>query len=318
MLARSLLCPLITIVALALAPRSYSNQTQTQSSSVALTSNTLAYHGGPLLTEPSVINVYLVWYGFFSIKDRNSILDFFASFNPEVIDPHLKPSVLTWWKITGSYKDKAQKPVSRAFRVVKQVADVYSLGKNIRRAQIADVVKNNIKAKRLPEDSKGFYLVLTSKDTIVEKFCRDSCGFHDSAQLSKVKVVYAHVGDSGQCPGFCAWPYAVPAYGPGPALVAPNGVSADGIIINIATVLAGAATNPYKNGYFQGNALAPLEAVSACPGIFGAGAYPGYPGKLIVDKTSKASYNAYGANGKKFLLPAIWDLPTSVCKAVAA
>ncbi|KAF2325130.1 hypothetical protein GH714_022962 [Hevea brasiliensis] len=214
----------------------------------------------------------------------------------------IKPSVLTWWKITGSYKDKAQKPVSRAFRVVKQVADVYSLGKNIRRAQIADVVKNNIKAKRLPEDSKGFYLVLTSKDTIVEKFCRDSCGFHDSAQLSKVKVVYAHVGDSGQCPGFCAWPYAVPAYGPGPALVAPNGVSADGIIINIATVLAGAATNPYKNGYFQGNALAPLEAVSACPGIFGAGAYPGYPGKLIVDKTSKASYNAYGANGKKFLL----------------
>lgn len=153
----------------------------------------------------------------------------------------------------------------------------------------------------------------------MENFCRNSCGFHDSVQISKGKVVYGHVGDSGQCSGFCAWPYAVPPYGPpGPPLVAPNGVSVDGIIINIATILAGATTNPYKNGYFQGDALAPLEAVSACPGIFGAGAYPGYPGKLIVDKTTKASYNVYGANSKKFLVPAIWDLLSSACKPVTA
>jgi hypothetical protein len=62
--------------------------------------------------------------------------------------------------------------------------------------------------------------------------------------------------------------------------------------------------------------LAPLEDVSACPGIFGAGAYPGYPGNLMVDKFSKASYNVYGANGEKFLLPAVWDLVGLTCKVV--
>lgn len=30
------------------------------------------------------------------------------------------------------------------------------------------------------------------------------------------------------------------------ALVAPNGIRSDGIIINVATILAGAATNPFK------------------------------------------------------------------------
>lgn len=110
----------------------------------------------------------------------------------------------------------------------------------------------------------------------------------------------------------CLWPA-----GPGPALVAPNGIWSDGIIINIATILSGAATNPFKSGYFQGDALAPLEAVTACPGIFGDRAYPGYPGDLKVDKLSKASYNAYGVNGRKFLLPAMWDPLHVNCKVLA-
>lgn len=89
---------------------------------------------------------------------------------------------------------------------------------------------------------------------------------------------------------------------------------ADGMVINIASVLPGAATNPFKTGYFQGDALAPLESIAACLGLFGAGAYAGFPGDLKADKVSKASYNAYGARGSKFLLPAIW-LPVSLdCK----
>ncbi|KAK7855923.1 protein exordium [Quercus suber] len=81
-----------------------------------------------------------------------------------------------------------------------------------------------------------------------------------------------------------------------------------------AIVETRAATNPFKNGYFQGDHLAPLEAVMVCPGIFGEGAYPGYPGNLMADKISKASYNAYGTNGRKFLHPAIRELTSSKCK----
>ncbi|GMY16978.1 protein EXORDIUM-like 2 [Fagus crenata] len=319
---KSMLFPLI--FALALAPMSHGHGVQQRQNqpSLAPTSNEIKYHGGPLLTKPTGINIYLIWYGRFSRSDKSSITDFIASLSPRkgVVPHHQKPTVATWWKTIQTYKDKAGKSVSRTVRLVKQISDKYSLGKNITRAQIANFVKHKIETKALPLDRNGIYLVLTSKDVVVERFCTGSCGFHDNIVVAtkSARAVHAHVGNpSVQCPGLCAWPYSLPAYGPpGKALVAPNGVGTDGIIMNIATVLAGAVTNPFKNGYFQGHPLAPLEAVTACPGIFGEGAYPGYPGKLLVDKISKASYNAYGANGRKFLLPAIWETTTSKCKVI--
>lgn len=315
MLRKSLLFSLMFALALALAPPSHGEKTL----SLAPTSNAIQYHGGPLLTTPKTINIYLIWYGAFSRKDRASITDFFASLNPNGVVPHQEPTAATWWRTLQTYTDKAGNSVPGTVRLVKQIGDIYSLGKNIKRAQIANHVKNKIETKVFPIDSNGIYLVLTARDVIVERFCMGSCGFHNTIVVSpKHRVVYAHVGDPlVQCPGLCAWPFSLPAYGPpGPALVAPNGVGADGMIMNIATVLAGAATNPFNTGYFQGDPLAPLEAVTACPGIFGEGAYPGYPGNLMVDKISKASYNAYGANGRKFLLPAIWDLKSLKCKAI--
>lgn len=299
------------------------NQTQSQSQrrlSLAPTpTNLINYHGGPLLTMSSAINVYLVWYGSFSLNDRTTINDFFASFK---LTPFSRqgPTVSKWWETTQSYKDRAGKPVPSGVRVIKQIGDIYSLGKNIKRGQLANFIKSKIETKVLPLDSNGIYLFLTAKDVTVERFCMGSCGFHDKIMISRTsRVVFAHVGDpSVQCPGLCAWPYAVPAYGPpGQALAAPNGVGTDGMVMNIATVLAGAATNPFKNGYYQGDALAPLEAVTACSGIFGAGAYPGFPGNLMVDKVSKASFNAYGVNGRKFLLPSMWHLTSSTCRVVA-
>uniref|UniRef100_A0A7N2RFJ6 Uncharacterized protein n=1 Tax=Quercus lobata TaxID=97700 RepID=A0A7N2RFJ6_QUELO len=64
------------------------------------------------------------------------------------------------------------------------------------------------------------------------------------------------------------WPFHQPIYGPqSPPLVAPNNnVGLDGMVINLASLLAGTTTNPFGNGYFQGPKDAPLEAASACPG----------------------------------------------------
>ncbi|OMO63886.1 Phosphate-induced protein 1 [Corchorus capsularis] len=313
---RSLILSLIFVVALAPLSQGSSQGQKQPSSLTAAASSTVQYHGGPLLNKPNGINVYVIWYGGFSLQDKNSITDFLASFSAPA--PRQGPSVSTWWKTISSYKDKTGKPVSTTVRLVKQAGDAYSSGKTLKRAQIAQFVKTKIASKIFPLDTNGIYLVLTSKDVTVERFCMGSCGFHESLMVGATsRVVFAHVGDpTVQCPGLCAWPYALPAYGPpGQALVAPNGLGADGMIINIATLLAGAASNPFKTGYFQGDALAPLEAVTACPGIFGAGAYPGFPGNLLVDKLSKASYNAYGANGRKFLLPAMWDLISLSCKA---
>ncbi|KAL5795660.1 hypothetical protein ACOSQ2_000480 [Xanthoceras sorbifolium] len=305
------------IIALALVAPAWSNELNQISQDTKLT-----YHGGALLTKQRTINIFLVWYGAFSPKDRTTIDNFFASLSPDEGSGRAgqEPAVSTWWKAISSYKDKAGNPVPCTVKVVKQLDDAYSLGKNLKRAQIANYIQSKFASKTLPLDSNVVYFVLTAKDVKVERFCMGSCGFHDSIPVpGKGRLAYSHVGDpSVQCPGLCAWPYAVPAYGPpGRPLLAPNGIGADGMVINIATVLAGAATNPFKTGYFQGDALAPLEAVTACPGIFGAGAYPGYPGDLKVDKGSKASYNAFGASGGKFLLPAIWDPMSSQCKVIA-
>ncbi|GMN52376.1 hypothetical protein TIFTF001_021531 [Ficus carica] len=323
-----LMISLAIVVALALTtPGSSSLHVKRSHPSVLHTTaktNQLIYHGGPLLTKPGTINVYLIWYGRNSQKDKATITDFFSSFTPtndhSISRIQRPPTVSKWWKTIQSYKDKAGSSVPGAVRLIKQISNDYSLGKNIKRAQIADLVQNKIDNNLLPVDPNGIYLVLTSRDVTVERFCMSSCGFHDTKTVPAKgnQVVVGHVGDpSLQCPGFCAWPYAVPAYGPPfKPLVSPNGVGADGLVINIATILAGAATNPFRDGYYQGHVEAPLEAVTACQGKFGEGAFPGFPGKLLEDRASNASYNAYGANGRKFLLPAMWDPVSFSCKVV--
>ena len=164
------------------------------------------------------------------------------------------------------------------------------------------------------------HVVLTADDVAVDGFCMSRCGTHGASPRSRSgRFAYVWVGNSAdQCPGECAWPFHQPSYGPQAApLVAPNAdVGMDGVVINLATLLAGAVTNPYGGGFFQGPAEAPLEAVTACTGVFGAGAYPGYPGQLPVDAATGASYNAVGVAGRRFLLPAMWDPKTSQCSTL--
>ncbi|KAK9930466.1 hypothetical protein M0R45_027503 [Rubus argutus] len=63
-------------------------------------------------------------------------------------------------------------------------------------------------------------------------------------------------------------------------------------------------SHPTTMWVWTGPKEAPLEAASACPGVYAKGAYPGYAGDLLVDTTTGASYNANGLNGKStcFLL----------------
>jgi hypothetical protein len=300
----------------------------------------LTYHDGPLLSTRGVIPVHLIWYGKYTPLQRSIVGDFLQSLGENTSN---QPSASTWWKTTQKYEGTASNKAvpSSALILGKQKVDQdYSLGKSLKRTDIAALVEVAVKSKALPlpknNAGSAVYLVLTSEDVTVEGFCMSSCGFHAnfnlvshqqstrSRMMGKDKkhqqlLPYAWVGNSAsQCPGQCAWPFHQPIYGPQtPPLVSPNGdMGIDGMIINIATVLAGAVTNPFNTGYFQGDKGAPLEAVSACPGIYGKGAYPGFPGELLVDKTTGASYNAHGVNGREFLMPAMWDPATKSCNAL--
>lgn len=276
----------------------------------------LKYHRGPLLTGNTTLN--LIWYGRFTSSQRSIILDFIQSLSSSTASPPLRaqPSASTWWKIAESYSGKPCTLV-----LGNQILhDSYPLGKSLKSTHLLSLASNP-ELNRKNNHNNAVNVVFTAADVAVEGFCMSRCGTHGhkKTKTGAAEFAYAWVGDSAtQCPGQCAWPFHQPVYGPQvPPLVAPNGdVGVDGMIINLATVLAGTVTNPYGNGFFQGPANAPLEAVSACTGAFGSGAYPGYAGRVLVDKATGASYNADGMHGRKYLLPAMWDPKTSKCKTL--
>ncbi|CAI0468406.1 unnamed protein product [Linum tenue] len=263
------------------------------------------YHNGALLTGK--ISVNLIWYGKFKPSQRAIVSDFVASLSSPASKQ--QPTVGSWWKSTEKYYKH-----SLSLSLSNQILDEgYSLGKSLSSKQIVRLASKGAQ-------SNAVNVVLTSSDVAVEGFCSSKCGTHGKINGGKVsKFAYIWVGNSEkQCPGQCAWPFHQPIYGPQSLpLVSPNNdVGMDGIIINLASLLAGTATNPFGNGYFQGPKEAPLEAASACTGVYGKGAYPGYAGELLLDSTTGASYNANGVNGRKFLLPALFDPASSACSTL--
>ncbi|KAJ0981384.1 hypothetical protein J5N97_009639 [Dioscorea zingiberensis] len=272
---------------------------------------TMRYHNGALLTGSLSVN--FIWYGKFTNSQRAILSDFVTSLSsPKSGDRTAEPTVATWWKTMEEYykKSKARFP---KLTLGAQILDEYSLGKSLSNADI-----ERLAAKGSPRNAIN--IVLTSSDVAVQGFCMSRCGTHGSSRRTKSgRFAYIWVGNSAtQCPGQCAWPFHQPIYGPQtPPFVAPNGdVGVDGMVINLASMLAGTVTNPFGNGYFQGPKEAPLEAASACPGVYAKGAYPGYAGDLPVDPTTGASYNANGARGRKYVLPALLNPSTSECSTL--
>ncbi|CAB4297668.1 unnamed protein product [Prunus armeniaca] len=269
----------------------------------------LTYHGGALLEGD--LPVSILWYGNFAPPQKSIVVDFLLSLNH--IDPQKdqqsKSSVSLWWGTVQTYMKKAGKKPTR-ISLSTQLSDKnYSIGKNLKKSHASEL------AHRVNSSPGGLTLVLTSHDVAVEDFCMSNCGSHGH----KGNSVFIWVGNSvTQCPGQCAWPFHQPVYGPQTSpLGAPNGdVGVDGMVVNIASLLAGSVMNPFGSGYYMGSAEAPLEAASACPGVYGKGAYPGCAGVLQLDTSSGASYNAIGVNGRTYLLPALFDPNTSQCSTI--
>ncbi|KAF8034966.1 hypothetical protein BT93_C1098 [Corymbia citriodora subsp. variegata] len=233
----------------------------------------LKYHKGQLLKGNVTVN--LLWYGRFSRAQLSVVADFFRSLGSPA---GRSPSVASWWSTTAAY---AGGPANIVFG--RQLVDSkYSLGKSLKNQDIVSLASKLAGAKSSGEHAVNF--VLTSSDVGVEGFCMSRCGSHGWSTTAPggkgAKFAYAWVGNPvKQCPASARGPSTSRSTGLRYLPGGPNGdVGADGMIISLATVLAGTVTNPFDKGYFQGPDDAPLEAVSACTGIFGKGAFPGYPG----------------------------------------
>ncbi|KAI3412800.1 uncharacterized protein J3R85_016930 [Psidium guajava] len=270
------------------------------------------YHKGLLLDGD--LRVSVLWYGKFAPAQKSIVSDFLLSLTPHQTQhqsPSSGPSAAKWWSTVQTYLQKAGKKQTRVALASQLDDESCSMGKLLKRAQITELAQ-----KLISRPGAGdLALVLTAQDVAVEGFCVSGCGTHGSVG----RRAFIWVGNSAsQCPGQCAWPFHQPIYGPqSPPLGAPNGdVGVDGMVINVASLLAGTVTNPFGNGYSVGAAGAPTDVASACTGSFGKGSYPGYAGELLVDSGTGASYNAQGLNGRKYLLPALFDLTTSQCSTM--
>ncbi|CAL4885442.1 unnamed protein product [Urochloa decumbens] len=276
-------------------------------------SDQLTYHQGTVLSGD--IPVSILWYGKFTPAQKSIVSDFLLSLT--TAPGAATPSASQWWgTIDQLYLSSATNAAATPARVLldAQVFDeARSLGDSLTLAQVEQL------AARAGAKKGGVALVLTDEDVAVEGFCSSRCGKHGAAESTQSQSAYIWVGNAAkQCPGQCAWPFAQPQYGPqGKPLVAPNGdVGMDGLVMVLATMVAGTVTNPYGDAFYQGPKEAPLEACTACPGVYGSGAYPGFPGNLLVDQTTGASYNAKGVNGRKYLLPALYNPATSTCSTL--
>lgn len=296
--------------------------------------NLLTYHNGAVLSGD--IPVSILWYGRFTAAQKAIVSDFLLSLSASPgasssSSTPATPSVSQWWSSihqlylskaaaaasVGKNKNNGEHASKISARVVLsgQVSDeACSQGKSLKLSQLPGLAAMARPAKG------GIALVLTAQDVAVEGFCASRCARHgalsDAGTGTATATAYAWVGNAAtQCPGQCAWPLHQPAYGPqGPPLAPPNGdVGMDGLVINLASMVAGAVTNPFGDGFYQGEKGAALEACTACAGVYGKGAYPGYAGRLLVDAATGASYNANGAHGRKHLLPALFDPATSAC-----
>ncbi|KAK3159148.1 hypothetical protein QOZ80_2AG0146320 [Eleusine coracana subsp. coracana] len=310
-MASSLVLVVATVL-LSLAPLSAGSSRKLMELYIPAASEQLTYHQGSVLSGD--IPVSILWYGKFTPSQKSIISDFLTSLTGAPTAP--VPSVGQWFgTIEQLYlSNAAAGSTSTSTRVLldQQVSDeACSLGKSLTLTQIEQL------AAPLGKKKGGIAVVLTDENVAVEGFCRSRCGKHGPAPSGE--STYIWVGNAAtQCPGHCAWPFAQPLHGPQEApLVAPNGdVGADGMVMVLAAMAAGTVTNPFGDAYYQGAKDAPLEAATACPGVYGSGSYPGFPGNLLVDQTTGASYNANGANGRKYLLPALYDPATSSCSTL--
>lgn len=289
----------------------------------------VSYHHGAVLD--GAVPVSVLYYGSFTPHQKSVVSDFLLSLSPRggqagpshhpsafgSPGPAPAPSVARWWETVDRYARKAGRAQPPRVLLASQVSDeACSLGKSLSRHDIERL------AVRLGVAPGGVAVVLTARDVAVEGLCSSACGSHGSAAAPGTHV---WVGDAAaQCPGRCAWPFHPAADGVGnghlshgrggEAVGAPNGdVGIDGVVVNLAAMLVGAVTNPDGHGFFQGDAAAPVEVAAACPGVYGRGAYPGYPGAVRKDVATGAGYNVVGRNGRKYLLPALVDPDTYSC-----
>ncbi|KAL4366806.1 hypothetical protein GQ457_05G009630 [Hibiscus cannabinus] len=275
----------------------------------------IKHHGGPILAGQ--VNLMLIWYGDESDDvHKNLIRNFIKSLNDDRKSSRDKgePQVSDWWKVVESYQSllPGAKPGEQPpIKVIgdKQKITSPSYGKVLTmQLMIPGLIQDVIHG-----DPSLLPVIVTTKDVTVQGLCAGKCaenGFYD-----KGKPFIAVGNPETECPGACGWPFFEADSGPkGPILKPPNAnMAGDAMVTAFAGALVDTILSPQDTGFYGGNEFEPIGPATVCREIFGEGAAPGNPGKVLTDPETGGNYNAVGNEGKKFLVPAIWNPKTKSC-----
>ncbi|XP_038997937.1 protein EXORDIUM-like 1 [Hibiscus syriacus] len=274
----------------------------------------ITHHGGPILTRE--VNLMLIFYGDDHDDDqKNLIRNFIKSLNEDRKATSDKgvPQVSTWWKVVEAYQ--AAVPGANAGKPpeIKVIADKQKITSPKYGKVLTDqeIIPNLIKDVT-HGDNKVIPVIVAAKDVTVQGLCTGKCADKGVVEGH----AYIVVGNpETECPGACGWPFQEADSGPkGPILKPPNGnMPGDAMVVAFAGALVDTILSPQNTGFFGGNEFEPYGPATVCRGIFGEGASPGNPGKVLTDPKTGGNYNAVGNDGNKFLVPAIWNPKTKSC-----
>jgi len=197
--------------------------------------NGIYYHGGPIMTGTT--NVYYIWYGDWSGTNGTAAQSILLNLASAI-------GRSRYYNINTSYTNSAGTRVSNSVRYNGSAHDSYSQGSSIGDAGVQAIVNKAISSGALPNDPKGAYFVLTSKDVKeTSGFCMSYCGWHTRMSVGGTDIKFAFVGDPDQqCPSACEEQTGV----------SPNGEpGADGMASIIAHELNEMASDPDLNAWYD-------------------------------------------------------------------
>ncbi|CAG8443366.1 13908_t:CDS:2 [Acaulospora morrowiae] len=271
----------------------------------AYSAGPIRYLNGPIMSGP--IPLYIVYYG-----------NQWHSFNQKLIESFLNGvSGTSYWDIAKEYTGFVDESHTKAGKVTGPVKVAKSLnlnathGVNLNRQNLFTIINNQIHNGRFPEDDKGIYFVLTSKEVAYGDselvFCEESdrgmCGYHFSFPASggKKKLKYSFVGDPGHCPATCIRALIDPSLN-SRIVRTPNGDTLDSMISVISHELFETVTNPLvniNNAWLDSDGF---ENADKCQPYF-----------QPLQNKNGASYNLkIGSN--LFLVQQIWNPRTQRCE----
>ena len=208
-----------------------------------LTSKML-YHNGPVLTGNQ--NIYLINYGCWTdncgrtgdTKTTEILADFLIYLGNT-----------PYAQINSTYTDASGHPATSSFILGGIIADAsYSHGTDLTQADMVDLISYHVNNFRLPQDSNGIYVILSSADiaSTATGFCSPSAPpFHGRGLVNGSFVNYIYLGNPTRCPSV-AGPQFSPS-GPTPN----DSYAADVLVSNLAHALNGLLTNPLGNGWYD-------------------------------------------------------------------